>query len=149
MLASVGAEDVFGEGAAVDLDSAPLTLTLIDGQRSIETRAAPTPDGLAAVDIGGLDFVTLLSIMGLALIGGLILNLMPCVLPVISIKLLSVVSHGGGDPRAVRLGFLATTAGIVVSFLALASLAVGVKSAGLALAGVFSFSSRCSLLRWL
>ncbi|MEK9795605.1 MAG: copper-binding protein, partial [Alphaproteobacteria bacterium] len=62
----------------------------------------------------------------------LILNLMPCVLPVISIKLLSVVGHGGGDPKQVRLGFLATTAGIIVSFLALASLAVGVKSAGLA-----------------
>ncbi len=132
VLASVGAEDVFGEGAAVDLDSEPLTLTLIDGQRSIETRATPTPDGLAAIDAGGLDFATLISIMGLALIGGLILNLMPCVLPVISIKLLSVVSHGGGDPKEVRLGFLATTAGIVVSFLALASLAVGVKSAGLA-----------------
>lgn len=132
VLASVAAEDIFGEGAPVDLESEPLVFTLIDGQRSIESRAVPTPDGLAAVDTGGLDIATLLSIMGLALIGGLILNLMPCVLPVISIKLLSVVGHGGGNPRDVRLGFLATTAGIIVSFLALASLAVGVKSAGLA-----------------
>lgn len=132
VLASVEAEDIFGEGAAVDLESDPLVFTLIDGARSMETATMPAPDGLAGVDLGGLDFATLLSIMGLALIGGLILNLMPCVLPVISIKLLSVVSHGGGDRKAVRLGFLATTAGIVVSFLALASLAVGVKSAGLA-----------------
>ena len=132
VLAAVTAEDIFGEGAPVDLKSDPVTFTLIDGPRSIETRAVPTPDGLAGVDVGGLDLAALVSIMGLALIGGLILNLMPCVLPVISIKLLSVVSHGGGDHRAVRLGFLATTAGIVVSFLALASLAVGVKSAGLA-----------------
>ena len=132
VLASVGAEDIFGEGAAVDLESEPLVFTLIDGARSMETVATPAPDGLSGVDLGGLNVATLLSIMGLALIGGLILNLMPCVLPVISIKLLSVVSHGGGDPKAVRLGFLATTAGIVVSFLALASLAVGVKFAGLA-----------------
>ncbi len=132
VLASVTAEDIFGEGAPVDLESEPLVLTLIDGQRAIETRVTPQPGGIVGVDTGGFPLAALISIMGLALIGGLILNLMPCVLPVISIKLLSVVSHGGGDPREVRLGFLATTAGIVVSFLALASLAVAVKSAGLA-----------------
>jgi suppressor for copper-sensitivity B len=132
VLASVTAEDIFGEGTPVDLESDPLTFTLIDGARSIETSTLPRADGLAHIDTGGLALATLLSIMALALVGGLILNLMPCVLPVISIKLLSVVSHGGGDPREVRLGFLATTAGIIVSFLALASLAVGVKSAGLA-----------------
>ncbi len=132
VMASITAEDIFGEGKPVDLQSAPLTLTLIDGPRNIEASTTPKPDGLAGVDLGGLELVTLLSVMALALVGGLILNLMPCVLPVISIKLLSVVGHGGGDPKQVRLGFLATTAGIIVSFLALASLAVGVKSAGLA-----------------
>ena len=132
VLASVTAEDIFGEGKPVDLQSAPLTLTLIDGPRNIEASTTPKPDGLAGVDMGAPALVTLLSVMALALVGGLILNLMPCVLPVISIKLLSVVGHGGGDPKQVRLGFLATTAGIVVSFLVLASLAVGVKSAGLA-----------------
>jgi suppressor for copper-sensitivity B len=132
VMASITAEDIFGEGKPVDLQSAPLTLTLIDGPRNIEASTTPKPDGLAGVDLGGLELVTLLSVMALALVGGLILNLMPCVLPVISIKLLSVVGHGGGDPKQVRLGFLATTAGIIVSFLALASLAVGVKSTGLA-----------------
>ncbi|MEK9706437.1 MAG: protein-disulfide reductase DsbD domain-containing protein [Alphaproteobacteria bacterium] len=132
VMASITAEDIFGEGKPVDLQSAPLTLTLIDGPRNIEASTTPKPDGLAGVDLGGPELVTLLSVMALALVGGLILNLMPCVLPVISIKLLSVVGHGGGDPKQVRLGFLATTAGIIVSFLALASLTVGVKSAGLA-----------------
>ena len=131
LLASVTVEDIFREGAAVDLESNLLTFTLIDGVRSIETSTKPLAGGLAHIGPGGLAATTLLSIMALALIGGLILNLMPCVLPVISIKLLSVVRHGGGDPREVRLGFLATTAGIVVSFLALGSFAVGVKSAGL------------------
>ena len=131
VIARVNAEDIFGDGAAVDLTAQPVTLTLFDGARSIETRVTPGP-GPLAVDGGAMHYVTLLSIVGLALIGGLILNLMPCVLPVLSIKLLSVVSHGGGDPKQVRLGFLATTAGIIVSFLALATLAVGVKAAGLA-----------------
>jgi len=132
VMASITAEDIFGEGKPVDLQSAPLTLTLIDGPRNIEASATPKSDGLAGVDMGAPELVTLLSVMALALVGGLILNLMPCVLPVISIKLLSVVGHGGGDPKQVRLGFLATTAGIIVSFLALASLAVGVKFTGLA-----------------
>ncbi len=131
VLARMNAEDIFGEGADVDLTAHPVTLTLVDGARSIETQVTPMP-GELTVGGGAMHYVTLLSIVGLALIGGLILNLMPCVLPVLSIKLLSVVSHGGGDPKQVRLGFLATTAGIIVSFLALATLAVGVKAAGLA-----------------
>jgi suppressor for copper-sensitivity B len=131
VLARMNAEDIFGDGAPVDLTAQPITLTLIDGARSMETQVTPTP-GPLAVDGATMHYVTLLSIIGLALIGGLILNLMPCVLPVLSIKLLSVVSHGGGDPTQVRLGFLATTAGIIVSFLGLATLAVGVKAAGLA-----------------
>ena len=130
-IARMNAEDIFGDGAAIDLTAQPVTLTLFDGARSIETQVTPQP-GTLAVEGGAMHYVTLLSIIGLALIGGLILNLMPCVLPVLSIKLLSVVSHGGKDPKHVRLGFLATTAGIILSFLALASLAVGVKAAGFA-----------------
>ena len=131
LLARMNAEDIFGDGGPVDLTAQPVTLTLIDGARSMEVQVTPTP-GPLAVDGAAMHYVTLLSIVGLALIGGLILNLMPCVLPVLSIKLLSVVSHGGGDAKQVRLGFLATTAGIIVSFLALATLAVGVKAAGFA-----------------
>jgi suppressor for copper-sensitivity B len=68
--------------------------------------------------------------LGLAVLGGLILNLMPCVLPVLSIKLLSVIGHGGGERRAVRQGFLASAAGIMVAFLALASVLAALKAAG-------------------
>ncbi|QNT69831.1 protein-disulfide reductase DsbD family protein [Defluviicoccus vanus] len=71
-------------------------------------------------------------ILLLAVVGGLILNLMPCVLPVLSIKLLAVVSHGGGDRRQVRLGFLATAAGILFSFLLLAVALIAVRAAGVA-----------------
>src|SRR3546814_10147212 len=57
---------------------------------------------------------------------------MPCVLPVLSLKLLSVVQQGGRARSAVRASFLASAAGIVFSFLVLAGLAVGLKAAGLA-----------------
>ncbi|QQR69449.1 MAG: thioredoxin family protein [Alphaproteobacteria bacterium] len=67
---------------------------------------------------------------GLALLGGLILNLMPCVLPVLSLKLLAVLGHGGGNRRDVRWSFLATAAGIVFSFWLLAGFTVIFKWAG-------------------
>ncbi|MGO1120234.1 protein-disulfide reductase DsbD family protein [Rhodovibrionaceae bacterium A322] len=73
----------------------------------------------------------LLGFMVLALLGGLILNLMPCVLPVLSIKILSAIGHGGKEKGQVRLSFLASAAGIVASFLALALLAIGLKTAGM------------------
>jgi suppressor for copper-sensitivity B len=58
---------------------------------------------------------------------------MPCVLPVLSIKLLSVVGHGGAKPRTVRISFLASAAGILTSFLALAAVLIVLKDAGLAI----------------
>ena len=45
-----------------------------------------------------------LAVIGLALLGGLILNLMPCVLPVLSIKLMGIVSKGGKSNREVLAG---------------------------------------------
>jgi len=116
------------------LEGKRLVLTLYDGGRGLETetvaRYAAAGAGALPLDAAGLR--ALLVILGIALLGGLILNLMPCVLPVLSIKLLSVVSAGGRDRAAVRASFLATSAGILVSFLLLAAGAIGLKSAGLA-----------------
>jgi suppressor for copper-sensitivity B len=66
-----------------------------------------------------------------AIIGGLILNLMPCVLPVLALKSLSFVSHGGGTPSGVRLSFLATSAGILFSFAVIAVCLIGLKAFGM------------------
>jgi thiol:disulfide interchange protein len=65
-----------------------------------------------------------------AFIGGLILNLMPCVLPVIALKILGFVSEANSEPRRVRKLGLIYTLGVLVSFLALAAVVIGVKSAG-------------------
>ena len=64
-----------------------------------------------------------------ALVGGLVLNLMPCVFPVLAIKVLALSSHGH-DRQAHRLGGLAYTAGVVLSFLALGGLLLGLRAAG-------------------
>jgi thiol:disulfide interchange protein/DsbC/DsbD-like thiol-disulfide interchange protein len=65
-----------------------------------------------------------------ALVGGLILNVMPCVLPVLSIKVLGFVNQAREEPkRVLRLG-LVFAAGVYVSFLILAALVVGVQLAG-------------------
>jgi suppressor for copper-sensitivity B len=114
---------VEGTGEA-GLTEKPVVLTIVDGDRGMEVTtdvAAPEP---------GVRLPRLLFMMGVALLGGLILNLMPCVLPVLSLKILSVVSHGGSDGRTIRASFLATAAGILVSFLILASATATLKLAG-------------------
>lgn len=68
----------------------------------------------------------------LALGGGLILNLMPCVLPVLSLKALSL-AQGGGDGRKARSQALWYTAGVLASFAAVGAAALALRQAGLAL----------------
>ncbi|HUA67051.1 MAG TPA: protein-disulfide reductase DsbD domain-containing protein [Candidatus Saccharimonadales bacterium] len=65
-----------------------------------------------------------------AFIGGLILNIMPCVLPVIALKILGFINHAQHEPRRVRALGLIYAAGVLVSFLVLAAVVIGVKAAG-------------------
>ena len=65
-----------------------------------------------------------------AFIGGLLLNIMPCVLPVIALKILGFVNEAKSSPRHVRMLGLVYTFGVLVSFLVLATVVIGVKAAG-------------------
>jgi thiol:disulfide interchange protein DsbD len=65
-----------------------------------------------------------------AFIGGLILNIMPCVLPVIALKILGFVGEARSESRRVRYLGLIYALGVLVSFLALAAIVIGVKAAG-------------------
>jgi thiol:disulfide interchange protein DsbD len=65
-----------------------------------------------------------------AFIGGLILNIMPCVLPVIALKILGFVGESRSNPQHVRKLGLVYALGVLVSFLALAAVVIGVKAAG-------------------
>ena len=76
---------------------------------------------------GSLSLITALIF---ALLGGLILNLMPCVFPVISLKVLSFVSMGGSSPEKIRNHALIFTAGVVASFMIIALAIVLLKQAG-------------------
>lgn len=67
---------------------------------------------------------------GLALLGGFILNFMPCVLPVLSIKVMSAMKAQAAERSATRRGFLASAAGIITSFWLIAAVLIAIKLAG-------------------
>lgn len=67
---------------------------------------------------------SLLTILGMGLVGGLILNLMPCVLPVVGLKIMSFASQAGNDRSKVLALNVAYTLGILIVFWALAALAI-------------------------
>ena len=110
-----------------------VTVTVVDGPRALESHITPVQGALPLVGAmaGPTDQTPLWTILGIALLGGLILNLMPCVLPVLSLKLMSVMAKSGKSAASIRAGFLASSAGIIVSFLILAGAAIAVKQAGL------------------
>ena len=113
-------------GDAGGLVGRALTVTLVDGPRSMAATITPT-EGAGVVDLA-----MLATMLGLALLGGLILNLMPCVLPVLSLKLLAALPRDGQSLAAVRRGFLGTALGIVLSFLVLAATTAALKASGAA-----------------
>jgi suppressor for copper-sensitivity B len=111
--------------AARNFAGQALRVTIVDGPLSLETTTIPRPPPAR-------DAARLLAILGIALLGGFILNFMPCVLPVLSIKLLALATHSGRPRAAIRRGFLASAAGIVATFLLLAAALIALRTAGLA-----------------
>ncbi len=97
------------------------------------TMASPSSDG----GIGGSTLAALV----FAFIGGLLLNLMPCVFPVLGIKVMGFVEHAHGDARAMRVQGLAYTAGVIVSFLTLAGLMLALRAGGTQLGWGFQLQS--------
>src|SRR5690606_39614701 len=69
----------------------------------------------------------LLTVMLFALLGGAILNLMPCVFPVLSLKVLSLASTSQSEHSHQKMHGLAYTAGIVVTFMVLASVLLALR----------------------
>ena len=104
----------------------PLRLTVVDGPRAAEFGITPVMS--AADDDHGIAVI-----LALALLGGLILNFMPCVLPVLSIKVFAVVKAAGTERATARRVALATALGIVTSFGLLAAVLSVLKFAGASL----------------
>ena len=78
---------------------------------------------------------------GLAFLGGLLLNLMPCVFPVLFLKGLSLVNSGNEERHKLRVHGLVYTAGILASFWALVAVLLGLRAAGATLGWGFQFQS--------
>ncbi|RYE19800.1 MAG: hypothetical protein EOP51_19165 [Sphingobacteriales bacterium] len=95
-------------------------------------------DEKASVEKTDIGFVTALL---LALAGGIILNLMPCVFPVLSLKALSLVSHAHQSPLQIRLQGWVYTAGVLASFTLLAAVLVILKTGGAQIGWGFQFQS--------
>jgi thiol:disulfide interchange protein DsbD len=74
-------------------------------------------------------------------IGGFILNLMPCVLPVISLKIFGFIQHAGDSRRKIFGNGVAFAAGIFVWFIALALLMIALKAAGHQITWAFQFTN--------
>ncbi|MFP4386415.1 MAG: protein-disulfide reductase DsbD family protein [Alphaproteobacteria bacterium] len=85
--------------------------------------------------------LTWISALALAFLGGLILNLMPCVFPVLSIKAISLVEMKGQEAKRARIHGLAYTAGIIISFLAIAGVLIALKHAGAAIGWGFQLQN--------
>jgi len=92
------------------------------------------------IEAGGDAAVGALAALGLALIGGLILNLMPCVFPVLAMKAASLASAAHDAPRARRDG-LAFLAGVLVAFVALGGALLALRAAGQAVGWGFQLQS--------
>lgn len=99
-----------------------------------QNAAAPLPATGGATNLGlGL------ALLG-ALLGGLVLNLMPCVFPVLAIKVLGFARHAD-DRRGHRISGLAYSGGVVASFLALGTLMLALRAAGEQLGWGFQLQS--------
>jgi len=112
-----GGEDFGAPGAVFDIGA-------------VERRSIPAVDG-----------ITLWGAIFGALVGGLILNLMPCVFPVISIKALSIAKTAHGDKGAVRREGWLYTAGVVATFTVLTALLLALKAGGAELGWGFQLQS--------
>jgi len=88
-----------------------------------------------------LSFSLLLRTAALAFLGGLLLNLMPCVFPVLFLKGLALVQSGNEERRALRMHGMVYAAGILVSFWALVAVLLGLRAAGATLGWGFQFQS--------
>ena len=140
---------IAGDRLRIETKAAATPAGPITGVLMIERTGATAPLGLAVRAVSGvvppagiavapagleahqtsLDWAAFAAALGLALVGGLVLNVMPCVFPILSLKALAL-ARGSASPAAARRDALAYTAGIVAVCVALGGLILGLRAAG-------------------
>ncbi|HEX7369111.1 MAG TPA: protein-disulfide reductase DsbD, partial [Rhodanobacteraceae bacterium] len=116
-----------GNAAGGNAPGNPITASLTGGGAA-SPQASVTGNNAAQQAAGPLDIGLAFALL-LAFVGGLILNLMPCVLPVLAIKAVGVLESGESRQRA-RAHALAYGAGVVATFLAIGLAILGLRGAG-------------------
>ena len=109
---------------AIVIDT-PLTGAVVAGPKPV-TAPVPALDVAAPAGAG----LSLLAALLFAFVGGIVLNLMPCVFPVLSIKALALAAPGHGNKQKLRLEGLAFSGGVIATFVALAGLLLAFRAAG-------------------
>jgi thiol:disulfide interchange protein len=121
-----------------------LVVTTLNGTQTdtVPIEIAADFSGTGAADVkGGPPVHSLPTLLLFAVLGGLILNLMPCVFPVLSIKALSVMEQARKHPAAVRAKGLVFAAGVIVSMLCLAGVLLMLRAGGEQLGWGFQLQS--------
>ncbi|ANQ22018.1 cytochrome C biogenesis protein [Vibrio natriegens] len=121
----------------VDLNNQPLFVSIKDDNLLAEE----VSQAKAAAIVDALPDTSLTSVFVFALLGGLILNIMPCVLPVLGMKLSSIVTAHGVERRQIRAQFVASSFGILTSFWILAGFITALKMTGSAIGWGVQFQS--------
>ncbi len=122
----------------VELDNQSLYVSIKDNN----LLAQETAQAKAGVITQALPTTSLVNIFLFALLGGLILNIMPCVLPVLGMKLSSIVVRTKGvERRQIRTQFIASSLGILTSFWLLAGFILVLKLTGNAIGWGVQFQS--------
>ncbi|UXI04378.1 protein-disulfide reductase DsbD family protein [Photobacterium sp. TY1-4] len=117
-----------------------INVTLSDANIAVEMQASVSDTPVALSGLASTDR-NLTEILLIALLGGLILNMMPCVLPVLGLKLSTAITGEHREQRQIRTQFLASSAGILVSFWLLAGFLAALKLSGQALGWGIQFQS--------
>ncbi len=121
----------------------------ISGQgpaRGYEVNAVVSPMPPGEGDSAGARIAGFLAALGLAFLGGILLNLMPCVLPVVSLKVLAFVRQSeSGKGSGLRHGIL-FAAGVLASFWLIAAVLVGLRAGGRLLGWGFQFQDPTVLI---
>lgn len=115
----------------------------LSGGRAFDVTALP---GAVAAPVGQSSGRQLFRTAGLAFLGGLLLNLMPCVFPVLFIKGLALVRSGNEDRRKLRAHGFVYAAGILISFWMLVAVLVALRAGGARLGWGFQFQSPVFLM---
>ena len=124
-------------GAKVSVPFSAEGASAASGSESTHAQAANAANAPSAAAGGNSFFATLL----LAVLGGVILNLMPCVFPVLGIKVVGFVNEAGSDRRKVTMHGLMFTLGVLLSFWTLAGLLAALRAGGQELGWGFQLQS--------